>query len=1001
MHFHSVLAFLLFTLPAGAAENPLLVRGTSATRELQFDGQVWRTTRFLRADGSAELAVRSDEFAVVLLDGHRVTLEHYRAEGLPEPIPATANPAGGFAIRYVPRPGVALPSNAPTRIDARYTVTSSGTPAKSLSLTFARRTAVNRLEVERFSVAVPAVRGGRGEPVFVDNRWWFGVEYPAFHSRHTDGNTPVADSGYYDQVGNYSSVELERHDHDAEVRPGLIRFFHFPGYGVAQPDGGFRVDGKLAVWGVKQDERQSMELAFLDYLDTVRRPPRSFTHYNNGFDQEGKELTPGNWQRIVREFHAALAPYGIKPDAFVADDGWQNRRSIGEPSALHFPGGLTDLTGLSDVLRAEGTSLGLWLPLNGTGGDIAWGEGNGFARAKPNRYFAQFAAYYSMTQPKYREAMLAQAQALVRAGRLTYLKHDFNGLSDRGDGSTHPVSDRHGHEASVDAMIGLLQAEREANPDIFLNLTHWIWFSPWWLMYGDAFWMLAGDDGFNRNTPDPSLRQMATTDRDTYLWRMWNRPGERPLVPISHLTTHGIIRNPDGQMESPQDTLRDFSDHVVMYYGRGSQLKEWHITRKTMTPDHWKVLGRTHRWAQAHFRALVNTVIVGGRPDEGNAYGYVGWDGDQGILVARNTAIEARDLEVPFDQTTLYRGAPGRSFQARVVYPYQSDWPGTFTSGRNLRVTIPAYSTVVFELVPGTESVPVPARPRVPTATLSVGKYRLEVPADVIRCQLLVVSSGLPPAVLLEGERLSAARTSSGQPNEFAGDARAGMPTPKARPWRMAAYDLDGAPGRTTTLVLAAAGDRRKPSTAEAWLLVDHLVSRPAPSNAVDRLWPIAHDQERQTFQLMRETQFTAAPLRRGLATNDFASARSVRLLGEAFGVDGGGLGDKTIFFNDVRIGTLPRCSDQWTEFSVELGPEARAKLALRNEVSIRTDGRADSFKFRELVLDAELASGQRVSSSAQSAVQTSVKPWAFFEGIPFPAPDRSAPVLLEFEESR
>src|SRR5439155_11988071 len=108
-----------------------------------------------------------------------------------------------------------------------------------------------------------ATRGGRGEPVFVNNLWFFGVEYPAAYSRHTDGNTPEAHSGSYDLFGNYSRIGLEGHDVDKHPRQGLIRLMHFPGY--ARSDGGeWTITSKTAVAGVGKPG-DSIELAFEDY----------------------------------------------------------------------------------------------------------------------------------------------------------------------------------------------------------------------------------------------------------------------------------------------------------------------------------------------------------------------------------------------------------------------------------------------------------------------------------------------------------------------------------------------------------------------------------------------------------------------------------------------------------------------------------------------------------------------------------------------------------------
>ncbi|GBL43811.1 hypothetical protein EMGBD4_13100, partial [Verrucomicrobiota bacterium] len=87
--------------------------------------------------------------------------------------------------------------------------------------------------------------------------------------------------------------------------------------------------------------------------------------------------------------------------------------------------------------------------------------------------------------------------------------------------------------------------------------------------YADSVWLLAGDDGFNGNWPELAGRAQATTDRDVYFWRMWGDPSDRPWFPIANIMTHGIIRNAGGQMSYKTDLPRDWSDYVLMHYGRG------------------------------------------------------------------------------------------------------------------------------------------------------------------------------------------------------------------------------------------------------------------------------------------------------------------------------------------------------------------------------------------------------------------------------------------------
>jgi hypothetical protein len=977
----------LLVIPS--AVSALELKSADGTRRtFAFDGRVWRTSAFVDPAGKV-LPVVSGEFQVRTLDDREWTVDDYRSVGEPEAA------EGSLVFRYVWPEELPRPGNAPARVTVRF----DGGPdqawlRKRVELEFPGGATVDRLEVERFTTAEPAARGGRGEPVWVGGRWFFGLEHPAGHSRHSDGNTPQPDAHRYEMVGNYSYVDLEGRDAEAKPRPGLLRLFHFPGF--AKEEGGrWIIRSQSAVAGVARDG-EPVEAAFARYLASVAKPDRSFTHYNNWFDGAGKSLKGDNFVKIHRQFREALKDYEIRIDAMVPDNGWQNGASVWEPGAGHFPNGFDDLKALSDALRADGTTLGLWLSLDGTTNNIGWGEGQGFKKAKPNKYFSQYFPHYSLSADGYREQLDQQLRKLAGEAKISYFKHDFNHLSDTGEGCNHPGTDRHGHEANVDAMIDLLASTREANPAVYQNLTNWIWFSPWWLMHGDALWMLAGDDGFNGNWPELSTRAMATTDRDAYIWRMWGDPADRPLVPVSRLMTHGIIRNPGGQMESPQDTPRDWADHVMMYYGRGIQMKEWYLTPAAMSDDKWKSLATIHRWSERNFKALANNIWIGGRPDEGHAYGYVGWDGEKGVLVARNPGPAPQVLRVPFDPAAGFSGGSGAAYQGRVVYPYHATLPDSFTSGRAMEIEIPGYETLAIEFAPGAATAKKQGLPAIATALRADDAEvaaTVELPADLAgRGELLVIGYPELPEVKVDGEVVAALRSSKSALNNFAGYAVAGMKSDKVREWRMASYDLGPHAGRRVTLKLAGG---EKEIRAEAWLLAERKAADEAFETR-DLPWAISAGTRRETVCLVPERPLRATPVPvRSLTADELRGIRKAWLTVEHFGISAGH-GTKTLFLNGEKLAELPAGPDSWQRLRLEV---PAGKIRAANTVELRHDSGDDKFKFRGLELRVELADGSVVRSTAQQAAQTSFGDWAHFEGAAFPAKDAAAPVLLEFRD--
>ncbi len=953
--------------------------GGDFARELTFDGKVWRTTRFIA--GTQSVATRSDEFHIRMMDDREWTASDFVAD---EKMTGTSDgETSSMTIRY--RWPDAVPPGAPDAVMVRYwSRLGDGIVRKSVVLEFKGESTVDRLEVERFSCEGTATRGGRGEPVFLGGRWFFGLEYPAGHSRHTDGNTPLPDKHHFEMVGNYSFVDLDGRDRDAKARPGLIRLFHFPGYAVKSGER-WQISSKTAVAGGGVD--LPIERQFSSYLKRIQKPDRSFTHYNNWFDPAGESLKGDNFVNVYREFKSAISPYGVKIDAMVPDDGWQNRQSVYEPTPRDFPGGFQDLVKLSEELRKEGTTLGLWLALDGTNCDVKWGQTQGFAKASANKYFSQYFGHYSLSSEAYRTRMEAQLKRLAGEAKVAYFKHDFNHLSDVGEGNGHPPTDRHGHEVNVDAMISLLHATKEVNPQVYQNLTNWVWFSPWWLMHGDALWMLAGDDGANGNWPELSVRAMATTDRDTFLWRMWGNPADRPLVPISRLMTHGIILNARRQLEGPEDGVREWADHVMMYYGRGIQMKEWYITPKVANPEHRKALCTIHRWAESHFQALANSVYVGGRPDEGQVYGYMGWSGNDGVLVTRNPSAAPQVLKIPFD---------GKPQVERVVYPYEGELVSSTISGNELHIEVPGYQTLAIQFSPGTSPTKLKPLSEVKVATPKEHEATFVVPSDAAgRAELLVIGYPTMPEVRINGAVIKPKTTSKARLNPFPGYARAGMPSTKARAWEMASFDLKSHLGKEVKVEVLAGSDGD--TTAESWLLLDRKAEDAALGGKA-LPWAIDAGLRRQTIQVMAEHPVKATPIpQRAMSAGELSSLKSAMLLIDLFGVNPSDTGEKTIWLNGVRIATLPIAGDEWKAFKIPLDAAAMKLLKNENRIEVRRSSNVDKFKFRNARLKVQLADGSWVASTAQMQDQTTDRDWVHFSGDAFPESLASKVVPLDF----
>lgn len=842
------LLYLIMILIAGVKTSnaqEISLKNNKIERKFKLTNNVWKTTAFVDIEKRQTWKVNSDEFYILpLAKNQGYTINDFESIGSPNTY--SKSDTSFIQIKYQPKSTIIHQAAVPDSLFITYyLVKDEAYTRKSLRLLYNEKNTVDRLEVERMTFSAPAKGGGRGEPVFIDEQLFLGLEYPAGFSRHSDSNTPTSYGRRYDKVGNYSYIDLEGRDIEEHPIPGLVRLFHFPGY-TKNSTGHHSIQSKVAATGVKSN-KASVQHAFMEYLASIWKKPKSFLHYNNWFDQAAKDLRGDGLLNVFKEFQKAIDPFGIKMDAVVADDGWQNRKSIWEPSAEYFPNGISDVRKLSDKLKDNGVGFGVWLSLNGYTNNIDWGKEQGYAEADRNSHFQQFGRYYSLSDKKYKDEVLKKIPELTEAANLIYYKHDFNDLSDIGNGTNHPATDRHGHEANLDAAIEILLATRKVNPEIIQNLTNWVWFSPYWLLYSDYLWLLAGDDGENGNWPELSNWAKKTSDRDAYFWRMWADKEDRPLVPVSRIMTHGIIKT---EKQNKQETLQDWADYVLMHYGRGTLLKEWYISPAAMHPDEWKVLSLTNNWTKRHEEAMNNTFYVGGRPDDGQVYGYIGWKDNQGVLTLRNPSATTQTIDIPFDETIGFEGNKNTKYRAKVVFPYIEEHPTVFAPGKSIELEVPGYATVAYEFEPGK-----PKRKKKQqhtntafTTSTNDGKTTsvVAVPDDVEgRADLLVIGYPNTVKITINGKEATAQDSSHSKLNAYPFYAKPGMINDKAKEWSMTKYNLLPYKGQKITIQYDANNN------VESHLLLERKSKNIVPyEESKSNLWPLTNGTRRETIKL-------------------------------------------------------------------------------------------------------------------------------------------------------
>lgn len=934
------------------SEGRLVLRNDTVCRVLERSGGAFRTVRVERADGSDALPVRSDEFVLRLMDGRELTAADYALQG--EPAITPGDPAS-VVLTYLP---LSSDPGLPSPVQVTYRLGDQPYLRKEIFAQLPEGGAIDWLAVERFTTDAPCDLGGRGEPVFIGRSWFTGLEYPGA---------------------------------DTTGREGQVVLRHFPGLARWHQDRGcWGVQSRTSVIGTG-DPADPLPLAFADYVDTIRLPARNFLQYNSWYDWQGDQLNLQNLTSTYRAYDEhLLRPYGLKMDAFVPDDGWQNYQSIWVPRANLYPDGFAPLR---DALEAQGGRLGIWMPLNGTNLDTAWGAAQGYEKSDQG-------GFYCLAGPRYNAAIREATRRIIAQGNLAYYKHDFNHLQCSAPGHGHLPDAIHGHEANLDAELELLAYEHSLQPGIFLNVTSFVWFSPWWLQHADSIWMCASDFGYDKTWPQLSEREWDMSYRDLHFYRMYNQG--RHLVPPSAMMTHGIIHGRYCKLGGDRETLREWADNAVMYYSRGVQLKELYITPEMVPDDWWPALGETTRWAVDNTRLLEKTIMVGGDPSKGEVHGYAHWLGDRGLLCLRNPGLQDQGVRIPFDKSVQYRGPAGRPYRGRVIYPYVEALPQRFTSGEPLVVAVPGCTVMVIELEPGAAravaqaSVPALQGASAEVVSTDGQSQRLQVTVpvpdeDMPRCELYLISRGRGRALGLSDLLLD------GQPVQVRRSDGPG--------WLIQDVDLRASRGRRVTLSATIPGGGDQPFSGpeinlSVWFLADRPVTgQPIPTGE-SLPYIAAQNCRRQTCALLPGQRITRFSLHRRLTEADLTGTTEARLRIAVFDSNGEPqYADKWIELNGQRLVRVPANQGElsaWQEHVITLAPEQLRRLSLANTVTVGNAG-GDCYKLTALVLAVRLADGQWVESSTDETVWCSTMEWQYAEGQLFRG-DLAGPITLTFD---
>jgi len=422
---------------------------------------------------------------------------------------------------------------------------------------------------------------------------------------------------------------------------------------------------------------------FLTYLERERAHPyRPFLHHNTWYNiGYFTPFTQDDLMGVIRAFEREMVTKrGVKMDAFVLDDGWDDPKTLWK---FHsgFPQGLKPA---SELAAQAGAGMGIWLsPWGGYGNPkkarLEYGTAAGFETREGS---------FSLAGPRYFERFRALCTDVLANNHVAYFKFDGIG-SKEGPDRIDPTAGR-----DFEAMMRLIAELRAISPDVFVNQTTGTWPSPFWLLQVDSIWRGGNDHQF---LGVGSARQRWITYRDANTYKNIVRRG--PLYPLNSLMIHGIIYATKAK-DLQTDPGNDFTSEIRSYFGSGTQLQELYVSPELLSQNNWDDLAAAARWSRENSATLLDTHWVGGDPNKLEVYGWAAWSPKKGVLTLRNpgdkTAAFPADVEKLFE---LPVSAP-RTF--KIVSAY-ADAPSPITqlrAGESTLIELPPFAVLVLEATP-------------------------------------------------------------------------------------------------------------------------------------------------------------------------------------------------------------------------------------------------------------------------------------------------------------
>ena len=513
-----------------------------------------------------------------------------------------------------------------------------------------------------------------GQPYYVGAMYW-GCEFPETENKIKDSNSFIR---YYYGKSLKSDDKFEYNEGNE--------------------------NGKMTTWDAVVGAARSRDYSvtqsdFYEYIETIAIDTEFRQQYNSWYDNM-KEITDEIIQKSFFEIEKGFTQYGIAPlDSYVVDDGWTNYSSFWDFNDK-FP---NELYNSSLQVNQLASNFGLWLgPRGGYGTEreIAnWIAQNGFG---------------SVNRQSGSDINISDARYLTKLNKeifceyqdkfdINYWKLDGMLLNPSTEQSEYYVTGNPLYTISetYERWTDIFEDMRDnrAGKDLWLNMTSYTNPSPWHVQWVNSVWMQnTGDTGYT-NSFNATDEEAMLTYRDNAYYnflneREWQLPNK---YFYNHDPVYGLTANDAYHRPDIKYTDDEMKNHLYMLGTRGTAFWEYYYSYSMFDDNKWQINAEAAKWIEDNFDILQKSQMFGGKPNDGNVYGYSCWNGKEGILSIRNPKNEAQSYKVTYDRLIGVGEDLGTVYGKVVVgdQRHQTDEPLTY--GKEVTYTLNPKEVLILQ----------------------------------------------------------------------------------------------------------------------------------------------------------------------------------------------------------------------------------------------------------------------------------------------------------------